>query len=328
MQQGTTPRRQIVVSRKLPAPVEARLRRDYDAILNAADEPLGRECLVKSCQDADALICTVGDAVDGALIAALPPRVQAIATFSAGADHIDLGAARARGIVVTNTPDVLTDATAEVTLLLMLAAARRAAEGFLLTRGGGWTGWSPTQLMGMGLTRKRLGVLGFGRIGQAVARCARAGFGMEVHYRARSCNPASEAAVGGAIFHAGDASFLPSCDVLSLHCPRTPETERWLNQHRISLLPRGALVVNTARGELVDDDALVAALRSGRVAGAGLDVFASEPAFDARYRDLESVFTLPHLGSATVETRVAMGMRALDNLDAVLAGRQPQDRLA
>lgn len=180
--QGTTPRQQIVVSRKLPAPVEARLRRDYDAILNEADEPLGRECLARSCTDADALVCTVGDAVDAALIAALPPRLRANATFSAGADHINLGAARAQGIVVTNTPDVLTDATAEVTLLLMLAAARRAAEGFLLTRGGGWTGWSPTQLMGTGLTGKRLGIFGFGRIGQSVARRARAGFGMEVHY--------------------------------------------------------------------------------------------------------------------------------------------------
>ncbi len=151
---------------------------------------------------------------------------------------------------------------------------------------------------------------------------------MEVHHRARSCNPAGEATVGGAIFHAGDATFLPGCDVLSLHCPRTPEIERWLNEQRISLLPRGALVVHTARGELVDDEALVAALRSGRVAGAGLDVFAGEPAFDARYRELESVFTLPHLGSATMETRVAIGMRALDNLHGVFAGRQPPDRLA
>ena len=219
-----------------------------------------------------------------------------------------------------NTPDVLTEATAELSMLLILEASRRAGEGERMVRANAWTGWAPTQLMGRQVTGKRLGIFGMGRIGQALARMAR-GFNMQVHYRNRSRLPADLEL--GAVYHDNDESFLAVCDVLALNAPGGAATLKWLNAERIALLPRGAVVTNAARGTLVDDDALIAALKSGQVSFAGLDVFAGEPNIHPGYRALENAVLLPHLGSATIETRDAMGHLAMDGVDAVLAGRVP-----
>jgi lactate dehydrogenase-like 2-hydroxyacid dehydrogenase len=250
--------------------------------------------------------------------------VRAICSFSVGFDHIDLGAAKHRGIVVTNTPDVLSDATAEIAMLLLLGAARRAHEGEQQIRTRTWHEWSPTYQLGIQMTGKRLGIIGMGRVGQVVARRAR-GFDMQIHYHnRRRLAPELEA---GATFHESVEGLLPRCDFLSIHCPATPETRHLLNTERIALLPDGAVVVNTARGAVVDDDALIEALRSGKLFAAGLDVFNNEPDIHPGYRDLSNTFLLPHIGSATRETRDAMGFRALDNLDAIFAGQEPRDRL-
>ncbi|HEY0836464.1 MAG TPA: D-glycerate dehydrogenase [Azospirillum sp.] len=315
----------LLVTRRLPDAVEARAARDYDVRLNPDDTPQTARTLAERAAGADGVLCCAADRMTAEVIAGLPGTVRVLATFSVGTDHIDLAAARARGIAVTNTPGVLTDATADIALLLMLGAARRASEGEALVRTGGWTGWTPTQLLGTHLGAKRLGVFGMGRIGQAVARRARA-FGMSVHYSNRSRLPAE--LEEGATFHADPAAMLEAIDVLTLHCPATPETHHWLDAARIARLPRGAIVVNTARGSVVDDDALIAALKGGHLAAAGLDVFENEPNLHPGYRDLPNTFLLPHLGSATVETRNAMGFKALDNLDAFFAGREPPDRVA
>ena len=314
----------LLITRKLPAPVEARAAAAYEARFNPADEPLIVEALLRGAADVDGILCTITDRITAEVVAALPARVRVIATFSVGTEHIDLDAAKARGITVTNTPGALTEATADIAFLLLLGAARRAWEGETLLRSGSWRGWAPTQLMGADLYGRRLGIVGMGRIGQAVARRAQ-GFGMQVHYTGRRPRELSPGVV--AEFHGSDRTFLPLCDFLSLHLASTPDTRRWLNATRLAQLPRGAIVVNAARGDLVDDEALIGALRSGQVAAAGLDVFTGEPNLDARYRDLPNSMLLPHLGSATVDTRCAMGFRALDNLDAFFAGNQPPDAL-
>jgi lactate dehydrogenase-like 2-hydroxyacid dehydrogenase len=247
-----------------------------------------------------------------------------IATFSVGTDHIDIAAAKARGIAVANTPGVLTDATADIAMLLLLGAARRAAEGEQLIRQRAWTGWAPTQLIGSDVTGRRLAIFGMGRIGQAMARRAR-GFEMEIHYSNRRRLPPDQEA--GAIFHADPEEMLSVADFLSLHCPSTPETHHWLNADRIARMPDRAVVVNTARGAIVDDEALIAALRSGKLASAGLDVFENEPRLHPDYPTLPNTFLLPHMGSATVATRNAMGFTALDNLDAWFAGKEPSNRV-
>lgn len=321
----TKDRPRLLVTRRLPPAVETRAGRDYEALLNPEDRPLSAQAIVEACQGRSALMPTLTDRLDADLIGRLPDSIKIIATFSVGFEHVDLAAARARGIVVANTPGVLTEATAEITFLLLLGAARRAWEGEALLRSGKWTGWTPTQLMGVQLTAKRLGILGMGRIGQAVARRARA-FGMEIHYHNRRRLDAE--VEEGAVYHAEPEDLLTKSDFLSLHCPLTPETRKFLDARRLALLPRGAVVVNTARGPVVDDGALIAALKSGHVAAAGLDVYDGEPALDPGYLDLPNAFLLPHLGSATVETRNAMGFKALDNLDAFFAGREPPDRVA
>jgi lactate dehydrogenase-like 2-hydroxyacid dehydrogenase len=305
--------------------VEQRAAASYDARLNAADEPYTADRLLALAQGADGLLVCPGNTIDAALIGRLPASVKIVATYSVGYDHIDVKAAAQRGLVVTNTPEVLTDATADATILLMLAAARRAGEGERLVRTGQWDGWRPTQLLGSHITGKRLGILGMGRIGQAVARRAR-GFDMEIHYSdIRRLAPAQEQ---GAIFHADPDALLGQVDVLSLHMPGGADTAKFLNAARLAKLPKGAIVVNAARGTLVDDDALIAALKSGHIAAAGLDVYANEPKLHPGYLTLENAFLLPHLGSATVETRNAMGFRALDNLDAFFAGKPPPDQVA
>jgi len=309
----------LYVTRRLPPAVEARAARDYDARLNPDDHPVDAAEILAGAAGADALLCCPAERLDAALIAALPASIRVIGTFSVGTDHINLDAAQARGIPVVNTPDVLSVATAELAMLLILAAARRAGEGERLVRAGRWTGWAPTQLLGTGVSGRRLGIFGMGRIGRELATMAR-GFGMAVHYRNRTRLPLDQEA--GAVFHETDESFLPVCDVLSLHAPGGPATRHWLNADRIALLPRGAVVVNAGRGTLVDDAALIAALQSGQVGAAGLDVYDGEPRVDAGLLALENVVLLPHLGSATVETRDAMGMKVLDGIDGVIGTKQ------
>jgi lactate dehydrogenase-like 2-hydroxyacid dehydrogenase len=308
----------LLVTRRIPPAVEARAAAEFDTRLTASDVSITD--VVARATGAAAILTCPGDNFDAHLIAALPSSVKVIATFSVGFDHIDVASAAARGIAVCNTPDVLSVTTAETALLLILAASRRAGEGERLIRSGGWLGWSPTQLLGVGVVGRRLGIFGMGRIGRELARLAR-GIGMTIHYRDVSRLP--PALEGDAIFHDNDASFLASCDVLSLQAPGGAGTFHWLNAARIALLPRGAVVVNAARGVLVDDAALIAALRSGQVGFAGLDVYEGEPRLNPEYLALENVVLLPHLGSATAATRDAMGFLALDGIAAVLAGRIP-----
>ena len=320
---GTKPR--LLVSRRLPEAVEARLARDYKATLNPKDEDLGPDRLVAQSAGKDGLVVTPTDRVDAEVIGRLADSVKIVATFSVGYEHIDLAAAEKREMVVTNTPDVLTDATADMTVLLLLAAARRAGEGERMLRAGEWSGWAPTQLMGVHVTGKRLGILGMGRIGRAVAHRARA-FHMKVHYHNLGRLPREYEE--DATFHADIEEMLPFCDFLSLHCPLNAETRHFINAEHIARLPDGAVVVNTSRGPVVEDEALIAALKSGKVAAAGLDVYDGEPQLNPGYLKLANIFLAPHLGSATLETRNAMGFRALDNLDAFFAGYEPDDRVA
>jgi lactate dehydrogenase-like 2-hydroxyacid dehydrogenase len=315
----------VLVTRKLPNAVEDRLRRDYEPRLNPDDRLYSSDELIALSEGADAIMPCHTEKFSAEVVARLPDSVKAIANFSVGVDHVDLQAAAARGIIVTNTPDVLSDATAEIAILCMLGAARRAGEGDRLVRGARWKDWSPAFMVGIQVTGKRVGIVGMGRVGQIVARRMR-GFDMEVHYHnRRRIDPVLEQ---GAVFHESLEEMLPLCEVLSLNCPTTPETKGLLNAERLALLPDGAIVINTARGALVDDDALIDALQSGRLHSAGLDVYNNEPAIDPRYRELDNTFLLPHIGSATRETRDAMGYRALDNLDAIFAGREPNDRVA
>ncbi len=316
----------VTVGRKLPDRVIERLSKNYQPRLNHSDRLYSTDELIEKSQGADALFVCHTEHLNAEVIARLPDSVRIIANFSVGYDHVDTEAARQRGLVVTNTPDVLSDATAEIMFLILLGAARRAAEGERLVRNNAWTTWSPSFMVGTQVTGKTLGIVGMGRVGQVCARRA-AGFDMRVLYHNRHALPAATAAQ--ATYFECLEDMLPQCDFLSLHCPATADTQGLLNRERIALLPDGAIVVNTARGAIVDDDALIEALTTGKLAAAGLDVFNGEPAnIDPRYRQLENVFVLPHIGSATHETRDAMGFRALDNLDAFFAGREPGDRVA
>ena len=315
----TEPKPKVLATRHFPPAVEARLAAGFDAVLNPEDRLYDGPALVAAAAGCDGIMCAAGDALTAQTIAALPASVRMIATFSVGYEHVDVAAAAKRGIVVSNTPDVLTDATADITLLCLLGAARWAHEGTTMLRTHNWVGWTPTQLTGVHVTGKRLGILGMGRIGQAVADRARA-FRMQIHYSNRSRLPAD--LEKGAIFHDDADDMLPHSDFLSINAPMTPATRKWVNAERIAKLPAGAVIVNTARGGVVDDEALIAALKSGRIAAAGLDVFDGEPRIHAGYYDLENAFLLPHMGSATVETRNAMGFKALDNLEAFLLRQQ------
>jgi len=313
------------ITRKLSDNTEARAARDYDVILNPEDRVFSRDEIVEMSSRVDAILPCHSEHFDAETVARLDDRVKIIANHSVGTDHCDLEALKSRGIVVTNTPDVLSKATAEIALLLMLAAARRAGEGDRLVRAGAWDSWSPSFMVGTQMTDKRLGIIGMGRVGQAFAKLVE-GFGMEIHYYNRNRLPPEQER--GAIYHETVEDLLPHCDFVSLHCPATPETENLMNAERLALLPDGAILVNTARGKLVDEDALISALKSGKLAAAGLDVFKLEPGGNPAFADLDNIFMLPHIGSATRETRDAMGFRALDNLDAFFAGQEPRDRVA
>ncbi len=308
----------LLVTRRLPDEIEARAARDYDAVLNAEDRPYTTADLVALARDFDAFLVCLTDKLPRSAIERLPGRLKVISTFSVGTEHIDIVAARERGIAVGNAPNGVTVATAEIAMLLMLGAARRAPEGERMLAARQWQGWKPMELLGRRLDGKRLGLLGFGKIGQAVAKRARA-FDMQIHYHARSRRPPQEEQ--GAIYHAALDDLLRVSDVLSIHAPSTAETRKIVDARALSLLPRGAVVVNTARGDLVADDDLIAALASGQVAYAGLDVYAGEPNIHEGYRTLDNVFLLPHMGTSAIEARLEMGFEALDNIDAFFAGK-------
>ncbi|MFT5172506.1 MAG: lactate dehydrogenase-like 2-hydroxyacid dehydrogenase [Gammaproteobacteria bacterium] len=308
----------LLVTRRMPDKVTARIESDYDATLNTSDTIMSPDELVAAAQGQGGIMCCSSEKFSAELIGKLPESVRIVSTFSVGYEHIDVDAAKARGITVSNTPDVLTDATADIAMLCLLAAARRGSEGDRLVRGGQWKSWNTTMLVGTHLGEKRLGIYGMGRIGRAVAQRAR-GFNMQIHYHNRSrLSPDLE---HDARYHDSVEALLPNCDFLSINAPSTTETVKFLNAQRIALLPDGAIVANTARGNMIDDDALIAALKSGKVGAAGLDVFDGEPNINKGYMALDNTFLLPHLGSASVQTRDAMGFCCLDNLDAFFAGR-------
>lgn len=301
-----------------------RAQADYDCIINWEDGLSTPSEIVEMSAKVDGIVPCHSEVFSADVAARLDPRLRIIANHSVGVDHCDLPALAARGIAVTNTPDVLSDATAEIAMLLMLGAARRAVEGDRLVRTGAWQVWSPSFMVGKQVTGARLGIIGMGRVGRAFAEKAR-GFGMDIHYYNRTrLRPDQEQ---GATFHDNIESLLAVSDFLSLHCPATPETTGLMNAERFGLLPDGAVIVNTARGALVDEAALLAALSSGKLSAAGLDCFQTEPGGNPAFAAHENIFMLPHIGSATRQTRDAMGFRALDNLDAFFRGDRPGDLL-
>jgi lactate dehydrogenase-like 2-hydroxyacid dehydrogenase len=320
----------VMVTRQLPAPVEARLAAGFDARLNTDDVPLDAHGLADALASADVVLCTVTDRLTAAVFdeaARRGLRARLLANFGVGVNHIDLDAARAHGIAVTNTPGVLTEDTADVAMALVLMAARRLGEGERFLRAGRWDGWRPSQLLGTSLVGKTMGIVGFGRIGQAVARRAHHGFGMRVLYVNRSPRDDAAAATRAERCATLDA-LLAASDVVSLHCPATPETRHLIDAGALARMRPGAILVNTARGDVIDEAALAAALDAGRPGAAGLDVYEAEPRVHPALLTREDVVLLPHMGSATTETRRAMGDRAVDNLEAFLQGRTPPDVVA
>ncbi len=318
----TKPR--LWITRRLSDATLKRAARDYDVVVNHDDTPGTAEQLIAASAQFDAIIPCHSEHFSADVVAQFAPRLKIVANHSVGVDHCDLPALKARGIAVTNTPDVLSDATAELAMLLMLGAARHAIAGDRIVRTGVWNSWSPAFMVGKQVTGARLGIIGMGRVGRAFAAKAR-GFGMDIHYYNRSELRADQAQ--GATYHASVDSLLGVADFLSLHCPATPDTTDLMNADRFALLPKGAVIVNTARGALVDENALLAALDSGHVAAAGLDCFKVEPGGNPDFARYDNIFMLPHIGSATRRTRDAMGFRALDNLDAFFGGKPPGDLL-
>ena len=312
------------ITRKLSDKTEARAVRDYDTILEPEDMPASKERIIEMSFKVDAILPCHSEIFSREVVDQFGDRLKIIANHSVGVDHCDLEALAQRGIVVTNTPDVLSDATAEIAILLMLGAARRAVEGDTLVRTGQWNSWSPSFMVGHQVTGKRLGIVGMGRVGQVVAKRA-AGFDMQIHYHnRRRLDPELER---GAVYHETLDSLLKVADVLSLHCPATPRTSGLMSHRTFSLLPDNAILVNCARGALVDECALLEALDGGKLAAAGLDCFEMEPGGNRKFSNHQNIFMLPHIGSATFETRDAMGFRALDNLDAFFRQDEPRDRL-
>lgn len=317
----------VVVTRKLPEEVEAELAREFEARLNRTDRPLTPAELQEAVRTADGILPTVTDRFTADVLGATPRRTRVIANFGVGFNHIDVNAARAHGISVANTPDVLTDATADIAITLLLMVARRAVEGEREVRTGQWTGWRPTHLLGTQVSGKTLGLVGMGRIARAVARRAHHGFGMRVLFHDPYPPSRAEAEALGATAAASLDELLAASDFVSLHCPATPGTRHLMNAERLRQMKRGAFLVNTARGDVVDEAALVTALQEGIIAGAGLDVFEREPAVTPALLAMDNVVLLPHLGSATRETRIAMGMRALENLRLFFADQPLRDRV-
>ncbi|MET0281968.1 MAG: D-glycerate dehydrogenase [Steroidobacteraceae bacterium] len=319
------PRPRILITRRWPEAVERHLAERYDVTLNEPDVPMTPAQLRAAIGEYDALCPTVTDRIDAEVLSVPAPRVRLIGNFGVGYNHIDVAAARRLGIRVSNTPDVLTDTTAELAILLLLMATRRAGEGERELRAGQWSGWRPTHLMGSSLAGKRLGLVAFGRIAQATARKAHLAFGMQIAYYGRRRASAAVEAETGATFVASLDELVASSDVLSLHVPGGPDTFHLINAARLALMKPTAVLINTARGPVVDEAALVAALAAGRIAAAGLDVYEAEPRVHPGLLQLQNAVLLPHLGSATLETRTAMGMRVAQNLDAFFGGQPLRD---
>ena len=317
----------VVVTRRLPEPVEKELSREFDARLNRDDRPLGPDGLQEALRSADALLCTVTDRLTAEILGVEPRRARLLANFGVGFNHIDTEAAKARGLAVSNTPDVLTEATADIAFTLLLMASRRTGEGERHVRAGAWTGWRPTHMLGTQVSGKVLGLVGMGRIARAVARRAHLGFGMRVIFHDPYPPTPAEAAALGAEPRASLEQVLEEADFVSLHCPATPETRHLMNRERLRRMRPSAILINTARGDVVDEAALVEALSNGTITAAGLDVFEKEPQVSPALLAMENVVLLPHLGSATQETRIAMGMRALENLRLFFSGAPLRDRV-
>ncbi len=316
----------VRVTRTLLPAVEKRMAELFDTRFNADDVPLTRDALVAAMADCDVLVPTVTDSIDASIIAAAPPRLKLIASYGAGVNHIDLAAAKAKGIMVTNTPGVFTDDTADLTMALILNVPRRLGEGHRAMRNGEWSGWSPTGMLGHRIGGKTLGIIGLGRIGEAVAMRAKA-FGMNIIYNKRSRLPASVEDELGVTFEPDIDRLVARSDIITLHCPLTADTNKIINADRIAHMKPNAYVINSSRGELIDEDALIEALQSGRIAGAGLDVYTHEPAVDSRFLSIANAVLLPHLGSATYEGREASGERVITNIRVWADGHRPPDQV-
>lgn len=316
----------VVVTRRLPEPVETRLGELFNVTLNETDVPMSRDALAEAMNGADVLVSTLTDEIDQRMLAQAGDRLKLIANYGAGFDHIDVATARQRGVLVTNTPGVLTDDTADMTMALILAVPRRLKEGAAKMQSGEWDGWSPLGMIGHRVTGKRLGIVGMGRIGQAVARRAKA-FGMQIHYHNRKRLHADIENGLEATYWESLDQMLARTDVISINCPHTPATYHLLSARRLKLLKPTAYVVNTARGEIVDENALIRMLKAGEIAGAALDVFENEAAVSPELRDLPNVMLLPHMGSATVEGRVEMGEKVLINIKTFADGHRPPDQV-
>lgn len=318
----------VIVTRKLPEAIEARMGELFDVRLNADDHAMTAMELIAAMKEADVLVPTVTDRIDARLLSQAGPNLRLIAQFGTGIDNIDVESARQRGITVTNTPGVLTEDTADMTMALILGVPRRLAEGarFLRDHDGNWPGWSPTWMLGRRIHGKKLGIIGMGRIGQAVATRARA-FGLEIHYHNRKrANAVIEQELGATYWESLEA-MLPKVDIVSVNCPHTPATYHMLNARRLKLMRPDAYIVNTARGEIIDENALARALEAGELAGAGLDVFEQEPQVNPRLVGLDNVVLLPHMSSATMEGRMEMGGKVIVNIKTFMDGHRPPDRV-
>ncbi|MBL4874040.1 MAG: D-glycerate dehydrogenase [Rhodobacteraceae bacterium] len=316
----------VIVTRRLPEPVETRMRELFDVELNETDEKMDAVALAAAISSADILVPTLGDTIDQKMLAQAGDNLRLIANYGAGFDHIDVQTALRRGIMVSNTPGVLTEDTADMTMAMILAVPRRLREGTMLMQQGDWQGWSPTALMGHRIGGKRLGILGMGRIGQAVATRAKA-FGLQVHYHnRRRLHLDTEAALEATYWESLD-QMLARVDILSIHCAHTPGTFHLLNARRLKLMKPSAFIINTARGEIVDENALTRMLRTGELAGAGLDVFEHGNDINPRLKGLDNVLLLPHMGSATIEGRIEMGEKVIINIKTFADGHRPPDQV-
>lgn len=316
----------VIVTRELADAIHDRMAELFDVVPNLTDRAFTRDDLVAAMADCDVLVPTVTDQIDAEMIAGAPDRLKLIASFGAGVDHINLAAARARKILVTNTPGVFTEDTADMTMALILSVPRRLAEGEKLMRSGEWEGWKPSGMLGHCIGGKKLGIIGMGRIGQAVARRA-SGFGLSIVYNNRRQLPPAVEESLNASFIADIDKLIQTCDIITIHCPRTPETYGLINAGRIAMMKPSTYLINTARGDLIDENALIEALQQGKIGGAGLDVYTREPAVDARLLGLKNVVLLPHMGSATFEGREASGERVIANIRVWADGHRPPDQV-
>jgi glyoxylate reductase len=319
-------RPRVAITRTLLPPIEARMGELFDCRFNADDHAMTVDQLLATMRDCDVLVPTVTDQIDAELLAAMPASIKLIANFGAGVNHIDLKAAKAKGIIVTNTPGVFTDDTADLTMALILNVPRKLGEGHRLMRSGKWSGWAPTGMLGHRIGGKTLGIIGLGRIGEAVAIRARA-FGLNIIYNRRHRLPASVEEELSVSFEPDLDRLVSKADIITLHCPLTDDTEKLMSRERIGMMKRDAVLINSSRGELVDEDALIEALFRGRIAGVGLDVYAHEPAVDRRFLDLPNAVLLPHLGSATFEGREASGEKVIANIRIFADGHRPPDQV-